>query len=114
MIVSVNVTVSCSICRLTPDLQKGVQRMRKVLSAFLVASVLLLCAAPVFCVAATAPFTYNTSISMPTLASNQWGYVFASDDSTGIYVIFECDAIPYYVSGYGFNPECQVVILALY
>lgn len=79
--------------------------MRKVLSAFLVASVLLLCAAPVFCMAATAPFTYNTSISMPTLASNQWGYVYASDDSTGIYVIFECDAIPYYTSGAGLQPD---------
>lgn len=95
MIVSVNVTASCSICRLTPDLQKGVQRMRKVLSAFLVASVLLLCAAPVFCVAATAPFTFNTSQSQPASDSTHWNYVVAHDDSDGVLISLESTALQY-------------------
>lgn len=76
--------------------------MRKVLSAFLVASVLLLCAAPIFCMAATAPFTFDSSVSaVPTLNNDQWGFIAATSATDGIYVIVESEAIQNYYSGRG-------------
>lgn len=79
--------------------------MRKVLSGFLVASVLLLCAAPVFSFASTAPFSFDSPISRPTLASNQWGFVIASSSTDGIYVILESDLFNYSVSNGGVRFE---------
>ena len=69
--------------------------MRKVLSAFLVASVLLLCAAPIFCLAASAPFTFNTSQSIPVADSTHYYYVLAHDDSDGVLVCLESPALQY-------------------
>lgn len=78
--------------------------MKRLCFLFIFLILFMICT-PVFSLAASAPFTYNTSLSMPTLASNQWGFVFASDDSNGLYAILECDAIPYYVEGRGFSPN---------
>ena len=69
--------------------------MRKVLSAFLVASVLLLCAAPVFCVAATAPFTFNAGMIQPSQDSNKLYYVLANNASEGICIQISSTFVQY-------------------
>lgn len=81
--------------------------MRKVLSAFLVASVLLLCAAPLFSFAASAPFEFHTSQSMPTMDGSHWYVILANDADNGVIVSFESEAIQYLKSdvsqNYGIN-----------
>lgn len=47
--------------------------------------------APVLSLAASAPFTFDTSLSQPVLQSNQLGYVVASSDSEGIYILLTFD-----------------------
>lgn len=68
--------------------------MRKVLSAFLVASVLLLCAAPVFCVAATAPFSINAGMIQPSQDSNKLYYVLANSANEGICIQISSTFVP--------------------
>lgn len=74
--------------------------MRKVFSAFLVASVLLLCAAP-FSLAALAPFEFHTTQAAPVVDSSHWQFILASNDSDGVIVTLETSAIQYYVQETG-------------
>lgn len=61
--------------------------------------ILFMTCAPVFSLAASAPFSFHTTQSQPVLDGSHWYVVLAADDSDGVLVVFESDAIQFLKSG---------------
>lgn len=71
----------------------------KRLSFIFIFLILFMICTPVFSLAASAPFTFDTSQQIPSNDPNKWQYVFASDESDGILVVLESSILSTYVRG---------------
>lgn len=71
----------------------------KRLSIFFIFLILFMICAPVFSLAASAPFSFSTSQDMPVNDSNKWYYVFASNENDGVLAVLDSSILSTYVRG---------------